>query len=276
MNRGSPVGFLSGSRIGTAGILSSHAILFSSTRRFASTGSTDSASAAASTPSSESSPDFSSFPDLDSSSLLDLTEKVGYLSNLGLDYGIGPTSLCKYVLEHLHFTAGLPWWASIVGLAVLVRAALFYPTLNGQRVSAKSQELRRDPVFVQTQEQLMAMVLKGGSPDKLMELRMQQKLLQEQAGVKMLPMLLPVMLQLPIIIGAIRLMRDMAALPVPGLETGGTLWFRDLAVNDPLYILPLIGTAIFFLTFKVSHTLCLWWSNDTVRHLFSGCIDSMC
>lgn len=274
--RGSPVGFLSGSRIGAAGILSSHAILSSSTRRFASTDSTDSASAEASTPSSEFSSDFSSWTDLDSSSLLDLTEKVGFLSNLGLDYGIGPTSVLKYVLEHLHFTAGLPWWASVIGLAAVVRVALFYPTLRGQQVSARSQEMRKDPVYVQTQQQLMALVLGGNAkPEQIMELRMQQKLLQERAGVTNWQMFLPMALQFPIIIGAIRLTRSMAALPVPGLESAGTLWFTDLTMPDPLYVLPLVSMVLMYFTFQVSYSPRLR-PIDTARHLFSSYIGTLC
>ena len=32
----------------------------------------------------------------------------------------------------------------------------------------------------------------------------------------------------------------MAAAPVPSLRTGGTLWFVDLTVVDPLYLLPVL------------------------------------
>ena len=42
--------------------------------------------------------------------------------------------------------------------------------------------------------------------------------------------------------GTFVLLRGMAKLPVPGLETGGLLWFHNLALPDPYFLLPL-GTA---------------------------------
>lgn len=185
---------------------------------------------------------------------MDIPEQVGYLSNLGLDYGFGPTSVLRYALEHLHFTAGLPWWAAIVGLGVLARTALAYPALMAQQESLKSRELRQDPLYRETQERFMMAMMQGSAKhSELIELRMQMKLLQERADVKSWKMFLPAVLQIPLILGAIRLMRTMAALPVPGLETAGTLWFTDLTVPDPLFILPCIGAGIMILSVRVSY-----------------------
>lgn len=247
------VGFLSGGRIGAAGLLSSQTILLSSTRRFASTDSTDPTWANASTPSSELDADFSAFPDLDTSSLMDIPEKVGYLSNLGLDYGFGPTTLLKYVLENLHFTAGLPWWGAIVGMAIMARAALVYPALIAQQESFKSRELRQDPLYRETQAKFMQAMIQGSAQSEMLELRMQMKLLQEGAGIKTWKMFLPVVIQIPLFVGGMRLMRTMAALPVPGLDSAGVLWFTDLTVPDPLYILPLVGTAVMILGIRVGY-----------------------
>lgn len=48
-------------------------------------------------------------------------------------------------------------------------------------------------------------------------------------------------------------LRKMADLPVPSLQTGGLLWFPDLTVADPFYILPLAVTGTMFLTLEVCH-----------------------
>lgn len=246
------MGLLSGARIGAAGILSSQAILSSPARRFASTESAGPTSPDAPTPSSEFPTDFSDFPDLDASSLMDIPEKVGYLSNLGLDFGIGPASLLKFVLEHLHFTAGLPWWAAIVGMGVIVRGAMVYPALIGQQESLKSREMREDPLYKDTQAKFMLAMTRGAQSTEMLELRMQMKLLQENAGVKTWKLFLPMLIQLPVIFGGMRLMRTMAALPVPGLDSAGVLWFTDLTVPDPLYILPLLSAVLAVLGFRVS------------------------
>lgn len=259
--RPSTVNFLSGSRIGAAGIVSSSTLL--SSRRFASTDSTKPTPSAASTPSSspeltpdsDFSPEFSVFSDLDGPSLFNIPEKVGYLKELGLDYGWGPTSMMEWSLEHMHFGLGLPWWASIVGLAVGLRVAMAYPALVAQDQSVKSRDMRKDPLYKEVQAKLMVQMTQLGSggarPEDVMQVRMQQKLLHERAGVQTWKMFLP-MLQFPLVLGSIRLLRTMAALPVPGLDTAGTLWFTDLTMADPFMILPCIGTVLMVMSIKVS------------------------
>ena len=37
--------------------------------------------------------------------------------------------------------------------------------------------------------------------------------------------------------------RGMAKLPVDSLSTGGALWFTDLTMADPFYVLPVLATA---------------------------------
>lgn len=205
------------------------------------------------TPSDEFSPDFSAFSDVDGPSLFSIPEQVGYLSNLGLDYGWGFTTTCQWVLEQLHFTAGMPWWAAIVGTAVAIRIGMVYPALIAQHESIKARAMREDPLYKETQEKFMVAMAMGGkvSPQEIMELRMQTSLLREQAGVKTWKMFLP-MVQFPFVICSMKLFRAMAALPVPGLDSAGVLCFLDLTVPDPLFILPSIGSAMLILTLRVS------------------------
>lgn len=269
--RPSPVGTLSGSRIGAASILSSQTFLLSSTRqtRFASTGATptpspaESAAAAASSSSPSPEPlsaaatefpsDFSSLSDLDGASLLNIPETIGYLHNLGLDYGWGPTALCQWVLEHFHVWGGLPWWASIVGLCVAVRVVMAKPALLAQQEGVRMNKMRADPLFNALNEKwMMALAVSGSaSQAEMMQLRMQMNLVRERYGVKMWKMFLP-MLQAPIAFGGFRLLTGMGALPVPGLETAGTLWFTDLTMPDPYMIMPCVSTIMMFLSIKVS------------------------
>ncbi|KAJ4388914.1 hypothetical protein N0V93_006376 [Gnomoniopsis smithogilvyi] len=247
--RASTTGFLSGSRIGAASILSSQSLLVSN-RRFASTDSTTPTT----TPSSEFSPesDFSSFTDFDAPSILNIPEGVGYLAKLGLDYGHGPTSVCQWVVEQLHFNMGFGWLGAIVGASLAIRVVMAYPALIAQLESHKSQEMRKDPVYQDRQQKfMMAMARPGGDTAELMQLRMQIQYLQKQHNVKMSRMFWP-MLQIPFAYGMFKLTRGMAMLPVPGLENAGALWFPDLTVADPLYILPCVGAFTMYLSIKRS------------------------
>lgn len=74
------------------------------------------------------------------------------------------------------------------------------------------------------------------------------------AGVKLWKMAVP-MIQIPLGYGTFRLMRGMAALPVPGLEDGGFLWIKDLTLADPLFLLPILTSGAFYYTFKVRRQL---------------------
>lgn len=248
------------SRIAGAGIIFSQSILFSPARRFASTDST-AAPATEAPPAaspSEFSPDIHTFSEIDDAALLDFPERVGYLAQLGLDYGWGPTSLVQWVLEHLHFTAGLPWWASIVGVAVVTRLVMFYPVLGAQEQNYRLRKVREDPLYKQTSDRMMVAMATGQvASHEVTELRLQMKMLNHRAGVQQWKVFMP-MLQLPLAIGGFKLFKAMGALPVPGLENGGILWFTDLTVPDPFFLLPSVGVAVIIMTLRVSLFLLTW------------------
>lgn len=263
--RPSLAGVLSGGRLGAAGVLSSQTFLLSSTRqaRFASTTPSPAEAAAAAASPASASPelssaatefpaDFSSLSDLDGASLLNTPETLGYLHNLGLDYGWGPTAMCQWIVEHLHIWGGLPWWACAVGLTVIARLVMLKPALVAQQEGQKTNKMRADPLFNSLNDKWMTAIAGGGvSQPEMLQLRMQMNHVRERYGVKTWKMFLP-MLQAPIAFGGFRLLTGMGALPVPGLEHAGTLWFQDLTVADPLLILPCISTIMMFLSMKAS------------------------
>jgi YidC/Oxa1 family membrane protein insertase len=241
--------------------ISSQPILLSSTRqaRFASTGSGPSpAEPAASSSSSFSTPsdlpsDFSLLSDLDGESLLNTPETIGYLHNLGLDYGWGPTAVCQWVVEHLHIVGGVPWWASIVGVTVILRLVMAKPALVAQQEGVKMNKMREDPLFNLLQQKFTTAAFSGKStpPAEMLQLRQQMNLIRERYDVKTWKTFLP-MLQVPFAFGMFRLTNGMASLPVPGLDTAGILWFTDLTAPDPYLILPLVGSVMMYLGMKAS------------------------
>ena len=50
-------------------------------------------------------------------------------------------------------------------------------------------------------------------------------------------------------------LRKMCNLPVESMSTGGALWFKDLTITDPYFILPLISTATLFYILEVGSSL---------------------
>lgn len=196
-------------------------------------------------------PDISSTPiDLTGSDLLNIPEQIGFLKALGLDYGWGPTSMMQWLLEHVYIYTGLPWWASLAVMAVGVRVAIFKPSLTAAGASQKLQDLRKNPRYNAAMETMKQSMVAGADRMAAMAARAELQQMNKAVGYSMRQTLWP-MINIPLSYGMFRLIRGMAALPVTSLETGGILWFQDLTMSDPYFILPIATASIFLAAFRV-------------------------
>ncbi|KAI0546122.1 hypothetical protein F4679DRAFT_558559 [Xylaria curta] len=201
-----------------------------------------------------SSTDLSQLPDdllrgFDSQSFLDMPERIGYLYDLGLDFGWGPTTICEWLLEHIHVYSGMPWWASIATIALLFRGVMFYPTLVGSKHAARAQKLYATPEFKKAQAAFQEAGFRTRDQGAMLMARSEMKRLAKAANVSTLKPFASFLL-VPFTYGMFRLVRGMAGIPVPGMENGGLAWFTDLTVHDPLFVLPIISTGLAVLTFQ--------------------------
>ncbi|KAE8447829.1 hypothetical protein EG329_010058 [Mollisiaceae sp. DMI_Dod_QoI] len=179
-----------------------------------------------------------SVTDFSSESLHNIPEGIGYLKALGLEYGWGPTALMEWTLEHIHILTGTPWWISIALTAIAARAVLFRPYIDAAETSARLATIQ--PFSAPITAKMQA-ATKEGDADKAMQLRGELQRLHKRAGIKPWKSFVP-MLQIFAGYGTFFILRAMSKLPVPGLETGGALWFYNLTIPDPYLILP-IATA---------------------------------
>lgn len=171
----------------------------------------------------------------------------GFLKELGLDFGWGPTALMEWALEHVHLGLGTPWWASIALTMLGIRVVLFKAYVGSADTSARLATIR--PHIQGAQGRINAAKQAQDMP-ALMQGTQELRNIYMSADIKWWKNVLP-FLQVPLGYGMFRLTRNMADLPVPGLEAGGALWFYDLTLSDPTYIMPLgTGIATFFM-FKV-------------------------
>ena len=174
-------------------------------------------------------------------------EHLGFLKEMGLDYGWGTTAFVQTVLEHVYIYLGTPWWASIGLTVVLIRAVLFKTFIDAADMGARRQILKplEDPINARIQAARATRDMLAMS-DAMNE----RSVLWKKAGIVGWKSLVP-MAQIPLGFGVFRLVRGMATLPVPGFDNGGCLWFYDLTVSDPYYILPLITSWAYYYAFKV-------------------------
>ncbi|KAJ4148486.1 hypothetical protein LMH87_002952 [Akanthomyces muscarius] len=197
--------------------------------------------------------DFGSSSGLSAAEILDLSpNELGYLQALGLDNGWGPTSVMQWTLEHIHVLTGLGWGASIVASAFALRAAMLIPHVMQLRNGGRVAHMQADPRAVEM-NRLTKESLTAGQDG--MEKRQQAKvladLLKKEYGVNNWN-LLWVVAQFPFTIGLFKLVRQMGNLPVPGMDQAGLLWFADLTVRDPYFILPALATGVMILSLQVS------------------------
>ncbi|RFU30746.1 hypothetical protein B7463_g5613, partial [Scytalidium lignicola] len=202
-------------------------------------------------------PEITSVPEITSSSLEQATEfssdalhqipeQIGYLKSLGLEYGWGPTSAMEYILEHVHVYAGTPWWASIALTAALVRVVMLKPYVDAASNSAKLATVKPiiDPI---RNEMTQARV--AGDTTRMMSLRQDITRINKRAGIQTWKSFVP-LVQVFAGFGTFILLRGMAKLPVPGLETGGALWFYNLTYPDPYMIIPATTAVVLHFVMK--------------------------
>ena len=190
---------------------------------------------------------------LSTSNFTPVTEHIGYLKELGLDYGWGPTAFVQTLLEHVHVWTGIPWGASIILTAVLVRMAILKVYVNASDTSARVAVIT--PLIKPIQDRVSA-AKAAKDQQAMMAAGAEIQGIYRSAKIQMWRLAVP-MLQVPLGFGTFRLMRGMASLPVPGLETQGLLWIQDLTMPDPYLLLPSITAAAFHLTFKVGKVYCV-------------------
>jgi membrane protein insertase Oxa1/YidC/SpoIIIJ len=138
----------------------------------------------------------------------------------------------EWILEHIHVYAGTPWWVSISLTVIAFRAVLFKPYISASDNGARMIAVK--PITDPLNKQMMAA---RGDTTAVLQLRAEIQAINRKAGIKVWKSLVP-MTQLFFGYGMFVLLRAMAKLPVPGLETGGALWFQDLTLPDPYLILP--------------------------------------
>ncbi len=165
------------------------------------------------------------------------------------------------VLESIYVYTGLPWWGSLAAVAVLVRIALFKATLNAAENAQIQQELMKDPKYLAITEEMKSTLVTGNHLAGA-EARAKLSLMNKAAGFSWWKNLVP-LIQVPLGLGMFRLVQGMSALPVPSFEVGGTLWFTNLAVADPLFILPVFSGIFMMMGMRVCSPAS--WTSPPVR-----------
>lgn len=152
----------------------------------------------------------------------------------------------QWSLEHIHVFTGMPWWASTMVLAIVIRAILFRPSIKASEMGIKMREVQSLslPITTKMREYARARDQVGA-----MGKRAELKALYKARGIKTYVSFLP-MIQIPFGFGGFRLLRGMSELPVPALEHERFLWIGDLTLSDPYCALGVVSGAVVYLSLR--------------------------
>lgn len=144
---------------------------------------------------------------------------------------------------------GLPWWLSIAMLTLVVRTVLVPLTVKQVRNMRQMQELKPEMEEIQ---------------DKYDDPQKRQKALVDlyaERNVSPLGGCLPMLVQTPVFLGLFYTIKEFENLQ--SFTSGGLLWFKDLTIADPYFILPVI----FVLTMMAAQEITLKNTSPQQRQL---------
>lgn len=149
----------------------------------------------------------------------------------------GCVSTCVSAITAVH-DAGIPWYASIAATTVGLRTALIPATLLARRASARLASA--GPAI----SHINNLFLKASNKSRAVKLytkAIHATLKVHQANPLTAVLLVPAV-QIPAFVTYALSVRDLCD-NGEGFDSGGILWFQDLSIQDPTWLLPIAGVS---------------------------------
>ncbi|KAF9007711.1 Mitochondrial inner membrane protein oxa1l, partial [Haplosporangium bisporale] len=164
--------------------------------------------------------------------------KYGDLKAMGLVH-FSPVGALETVLEAVHISTGLPWWATIAATTVAIRTLLVPFIVKLQGNTARLHNVK--PQLERLTEN-MKLAKESNDTAALARFSAQTQELFAKNDCNPIKSLILPLIQAPVMISFYLALRDMANLPVPQFQDGGLAWFTDLTIADPTYVLPVASS----------------------------------
>lgn len=152
----------------------------------------------------------------------------------------------QQAIEYLHTAGGLPWWGAIAATTLALRALIAPLVLMQMRNTARLAKAQPELARLQArmQEQL-------GSADAGAQAEYARQLSEVWAkhGCHPVRSMAPLLAQAPLFVCFFLAVQRMAVLP--SFESGGALWFTNLAVADSTYGMPVLSSLAFLATVEL-------------------------
>lgn len=175
-------------------------------------------------------------------------------ASLGLG-GYSPVGLLQSSMELIYNTTGLPWWGTIIAATLCIRVAFLPVNILLQKNAIKMHNV--NPLVKQMKENQQLYLIAGDLESANHE-RSKMNAVFKEHNVRPILSVFPAIFQGVVMVSFFMAMRGMANAPVTSMMAGGALWFPDLTVADPSFILPLLSSVGFLISLEVSCVLLLF------------------
>ncbi|XP_037084728.1 mitochondrial inner membrane protein OXA1L-like [Pollicipes pollicipes] len=169
------------------------------------------------------------------------------LASLGLG-GWTPPGLFQQFFEMLHVSAGLPWWGAIAVGTVVIRLCVFPLVVRSQK---NAVTMNNNLPRMQALQVRMTEARQMGNEIEASRWTNELIKFMKEKDINPLKSLLVPMAQIPIFVSVFFGLRKMANLPLMSMKDGGMLWFTDLTVPDPYYLLPAVTALTLLATIEI-------------------------
>ena len=164
------------------------------------------------------------------------------------ELGNHPTHLIIRLIENIHLTAGLPYWETIMVTTIALRFCLFplaiYTIQNASRMPHAKPKIQKLQEEFQNHPDMMT------DPNLQQEFRRKMTQLLQREKVNPIRGIVSPLFQIPIFLSMFFGLKEIGTF-LPGMTTGGTLWFTDLTACDSYYIFPVINALGFLLMIEI-------------------------
>jgi len=147
-----------------------------------------------------------------------------------------PAGRIQYLMESLHIGVGLEWYQTIAVATLCMRLLMFPVVVIAQRNMAN---MNNNMPAMQALQEKITDARRRGDMFEMAQLTQELQKLSTAKGINPFKNMMPIAAQLPVFMSFFIGLRGMANCPVESLTTGGILWFENLTLTDPYYLLPL-------------------------------------
>jgi len=159
-----------------------------------------------------------------------------------------PSGRVQLFMEWQHIDMGMEWWQSIILTTFCVRLLVFPLVIMAQKNIATMNNIM--PGMAKIQEKYTA-ARKRGDLYEAAQLGQELQAYTKKHGTNPIKNIAPLLLQFPIFMSMFFGLRGMSNCPVESLSTGGLVWFQNLTMADPFYLLPVLTSTTLFLQLKL-------------------------